>query len=122
MSKLYARGECPDEDKPPQFKPSQSSFWLNSYCRRQRHLSDSYTWVTAVCVGQNKRYAELLEEDFARASDKIDHQVRAVGLSEPELKGSSMRQQAREPVPVAARVPRQVLWTEPQLVEAEAIA
>lgn len=73
-------------------------------------------------MGQNKRYPELLEGDIARASDKIDRQARPVGLSEPELSSSGMRQDAREPILVTAWIPHQVLWTEPQLVEAEAIA
>lgn len=66
-------------------------------------------------MGQNKRYPELLEGDIARASDKIDRQTRPVGLSEPELKSSGMRRDAREPIPVTAWIPHQVLWTEPQL-------
>lgn len=73
-------------------------------------------------MGQNKRYPHLLEGDIARASDKIDRQTRPVGLTEPELQSSGMRQDAREPIPVTAWIPHQVLWTEPQLVEAEAVA
>lgn len=73
-------------------------------------------------MGQNKRYPELLEADIARAGAKIDRQMRPVGLTELELQGSGQRQDAREPIPVTAWVPHQVLWTEPQHVEAEAIA
>lgn len=73
-------------------------------------------------MGENKRYPELLEADIARASAKIDRQTRPIGLSEAELQSSGPRQDAREPIPVKAWIPHQVLLTEPQLVEAEAIA
>jgi len=73
-------------------------------------------------MGQNKRYPHLLEADIARAGAKIDRQLRPVDLSEPELQSTGQRQDARTPIPVTAWIPHQVLWTEPLLVEAEAIA
>lgn len=73
-------------------------------------------------MGQNKRYPELLEGEIAKVGAAMDRRLRPVGLTEDELRSSGPRQDAREPIPVSAWIPHQVLWTEPQHVEAEAIA
>jgi len=73
-------------------------------------------------MGQNKRYPELLEHEIAKVGAAMDRRLRPVGLSEAELRISGPRQDARQPIPVVAWIPHQVLWTEAQRVEAEAIA
>lgn len=73
-------------------------------------------------MGQNNRYPELLEHEITKVGAAMDRRLHPVSLSEDELRSSGPRQDAREPIPVSAWIPHQVLWTEPQRVEAEAIA
>lgn len=73
-------------------------------------------------MGQNKRYPGLLEADIERAAVAMERRPSPIALSEAELRSSGRRQEAREPIPVRAWIPHRVVYDEPQLVEAEAIA
>lgn len=73
-------------------------------------------------MGQNKRYPRALEADIARTGEQMERRPRPYGLSEAELQSSGRRRDAREPIPVTAWIPHRVMYEEPQLVEAEAIA
>lgn len=71
---------------------------------------------------QNKRHPELLEGNIARVEATMERQPQPIGLSEAEIRSGGMRQDAREPVPVAAWIPHRVCYSDPQLIQAEAIA
>jgi hypothetical protein len=73
-------------------------------------------------MGQNKRYPELLEGDIARVEATIERWPQPIGLTDTELRGGGIRQDARDPVPVAAWIPHRVTYSDPQLVQGEAIA
>lgn len=73
-------------------------------------------------MGQNKRYPELLEGDIARVEAAMERRPQPIGLSETEIRSGGRRQDAREPVHVAVWIPHQVTYSDPQLVEGEAIA
>lgn len=64
----------------------------------------------------------LLAEDLDKVNRRLRWVSQPVGLSDDELRSSGRRQDAAAPVPVAAWIPHQVLVSEPQLVQAVAIA
>lgn len=72
-------------------------------------------------MGQVKRY-DLVGADLERAADLEARRPVPIGLTVDQVRGTGRRQEAREPVPVAAWVPHRVVYDEAQLIEAEAIA
>lgn len=73
-------------------------------------------------MGQNKRYPSILEGEIARVGESMSRRPDPFGLTEAELQSTGPRQDARTPLPVRAWIPHQVVYVEPQLIEAEAIA
>ena len=73
-------------------------------------------------MGQNKRVPELLEANIEHVEHAIERRPEPVSLTIEEVRTGGIRQDAREPIPVAAWIPHRVNYSEPQLVQAEAIA
>ncbi|MBS1673128.1 MAG: hypothetical protein JSS74_04105 [Actinobacteria bacterium] len=64
----------------------------------------------------------LLAQELTDVNRRLRWVAHPVGLSDDELRGSGRRQDAVTPVPVSAWIPHQVLVSDPQLVQAVAIA
>jgi len=73
-------------------------------------------------MGQNRRY-DLVGRDLDRWERR--HRAKAgepLGLSPEQLKLTGSRRDSREPIPVEARVDHRVVYDEPLVVEAVAVA
>jgi hypothetical protein len=72
-------------------------------------------------MGQVKRY-DLIGPNLEHAANLEARRPRPIGLTVEQVESTGRRQEAREPVPVTAWVPHRVVYDDPQLIEAEAIA
>lgn len=72
-------------------------------------------------MGQVKRY-DLIGPNLEHAANLEARRPTPIGLTVGQVESTGRRQDAREPVPVTAWVPHRVVYDDPQLVEAEAIA
>ncbi|GAA4383314.1 hypothetical protein GCM10023152_33730 [Agromyces bauzanensis] len=72
-------------------------------------------------MGQNRRY-DLVGRDIERADRTRAERGVALSLSVDEVRVTGRRRDAREPIPVIARLQFQVAHVEPREIEAVAIA
>lgn len=72
-------------------------------------------------VGQNRRY-DLVGRDIERGDRIRAERGSPIGLTIDEVRTTGRRRDAREPIPVTARLQFQIAHVEPREVEAVAIA
>ncbi|WP_341998904.1 hypothetical protein MRBLWH7_000532 [Microbacterium sp. LWH7-1.2] len=72
-------------------------------------------------MGQNRRY-DLVGRDIEGADRLRERTGSPIGLSIDEVRATGQRRDAREPIPVTARLQFQVALVEPREVDAVVIA
>lgn len=72
-------------------------------------------------MGQNRRY-DLVGRDIERSDRQRERIGSPIGLSIDEVRATGQRRDAREPIPVTARLQFQVALVEPREMDAVVIA